>query len=198
MFRNIGLLIGGLTSLWTVTLLAQDAVLGETYGNGVHAYFACDPLAAYENLTAAINGGSKDPRAFYFRGLAFLKLGRSPDAQLDFRTGAELETQDVGRFYNVGKALERVQGSARLELEKYRMAARMAAMEETERVRKARYESLRREESRVLRQPAADPQAAALAPERLTRPAADIDPFATPAEVAGSQGTAEASGKAPD
>ena len=52
----------------------------------------------------------------------------------------------------MGKSLERVQGSARLELETYRVAARMAAYEQAERLRKARYEALQREESRVLRE----------------------------------------------
>jgi hypothetical protein len=154
MFRSIVLLVGGLASLGTASLFAQDAVLGQEYGAGVHAFFAGDYAGAYEHLAVAIQGGSKDPRAFYFRGLACLNLGRGPDATIDFRKGAELESADVNRFYNVGKALERVQGSGRAELEKYRVAARMAALEAAEKLRKERYEALQREESRVLREQA--------------------------------------------
>ena len=150
MFRSIVLLVGGLASLSTASLLAQDAVLGQEYGSGVHAYFMGNPELAYERLSAAVEGGSKDPRVFYFRGLAFLQLGRPQDAAIDFRKGAELESNDTNRFYNVGKALERVQGAPRVELENYRINARMAALEEIENVRKARYEAVQREEARAV------------------------------------------------
>ncbi|MBU4399720.1 MAG: hypothetical protein KKE86_10345 [Planctomycetes bacterium] len=175
------LLAGGLVSLCAATASAGEAVLGQEYGSGVHAFFTGDNIAAHERLTAAIKGGSKDPRAFYFRGLVYLKLGRGPEAAMDFRHGAELESKDLNRFYNVGKALERVQGEARIELERYRVEARMAALEEVERIRKARYEAIRREEARVLR------EQALAAPEEPIKPApatpAEADnPFAVPEE----------------
>jgi hypothetical protein len=184
MFRSIVVLVGGLASLSAVPLFAQEAVLGQEYGAGVHAFFAGDYAGAYEQLSVAIQGGSKDPRAFYFRGLACLNLGREPDATIDFRKGAELESSDVNRFYDVGKALERVQGSARTELEKYRVAARMAALEAAEKVRKQRYEAIQREESRVLREQARNAPPAG--EEIVSPPAAedeDEDPFAVPGEV---------------
>jgi tetratricopeptide (TPR) repeat protein len=152
MVRSIVLLVGGLASLSTVSLFAQDAVLGQEYGSGVHAYFTGDAMKAYERLTAAVDHGSKDPRVFYFRGLAYLKLGRPQEAVTDFRKGAELESKDINRFFNVGRALERVQGAERLELENYRVDARMAALEQSEKLRKARYEEMKREEERVMRE----------------------------------------------
>ena len=178
MFRSIVLLVGGLASLSTASLLAQNAVLGQKYGQGVHDYFAGNSLKAYEQLTAAVEGGSKDPRVYYFRGLAYLKLGRGPEASQDFRKGSELETSDVNKFYNVSKALERVQGSARVNLECYRVDARMAAMERAAKLRKARYEAIEREESRVLRKQSLAPAEPIQTPE----PAAELDladPFAT-------------------
>jgi hypothetical protein len=84
--------------------------------------------------------------------LAYLKLGRPQEAVTDFRKGAELESKDINRFYNVGRALERVQGAERLELENYRVDARMAALEQSEKLRKARYEEMKREEERVMRE----------------------------------------------
>jgi tetratricopeptide (TPR) repeat protein len=205
MFRRIVLLVGGLASLSTVSLYAQDAVLGQQYGNGVHAYFSGDSKDAYDRLTAAIEGGSKDPRAFYFRGLAYLKLGRPEEAVADFRKGAELESKDVNRFYNVGKALERVQGQARQELETYRVNARMTALEETEKLRKARYEAIQREEERVLREQAiaapekpVDAGEAAKTADEAKNPFApeaespkDVDkPAATPEKAAPKKSTA--------
>jgi hypothetical protein len=182
MLRTIVLLVGGLASLSAVSLFAQDAVLGQEYGSGVHAYFMGDSQTAYERLTAAAQGGSKDPRVFYFRGLTYLQLGRPQEATMDFRKGADLESKDINRFYNVGKALERVQGSARLQLEDYRVDARMAALEQAERIRKARYEAMKREEDRVLREQSL---AAPEGPEVVPPPAAESDnPFAAPAATA--------------
>ncbi len=182
MFRAIVVLVGGLVLFHAAALVAQEAVLGQEYGNGVHAYFAGDYTKAHEQLTAAIAGGSQDPRAFYFRGLAYLNLGRPTEAAADFRKGAELESKDVNKFYDVGKALERVQGAGRLELENYRVAARAAAYEQAERLRKARYEALQREESRVVREQSQGGEESGKGVEPLPAPGDETDPFATPGE----------------
>jgi hypothetical protein len=200
MFRSIVLLVGGMASLCAGSVFAQDVVLGQKYGLGVHAYFAGDNVNACEQLTAAIDGGSKDPRAFYFRGLAYLKLGRAPEANLDFQKGADLESRDFNKFYNVAKSLERVQGSPRIALENFRADARIAVYAEAERMRKARYEAIQREEQRVLRNQTVAPlldatkggeaasatDAAAFAPPEEKSAAeenkpADKKPVATPA-----------------
>jgi tetratricopeptide (TPR) repeat protein len=193
MLRTMVLLVGGLASLSAVSVFAQEAALGQQYGSGVYAYFSGDAPKAYDILTSVIDHGSKDPRAFYFRGLAYIKLGRPQEAVADFRKGAELESKDINRFYNVGKALERIQGADRVELENYRVAARMAAYEAEENLKKARYEAVRREEERVVR------EQAVLAPEKpidqaeLNENAEEVatpDPFAVPAG-------AKKAGKAP-
>ncbi len=185
MFRRIVLLVGGLASLCASSLFAQDAVLGQKYGLGVHAYFAGEYPKATAELTAAIDGGSKDPRAFYFRGLAYLKLGREPEANADFQKGADLESRDVNKFYNVSKSLERVQGSARAALETFRVNARMAALEQAEKMRKARYEAIRRDEERVLREQAAIPTPPEPAKgAQAAQPPSDVDLFANPEEKA--------------
>ncbi|MGD0655173.1 MAG: hypothetical protein ABSA16_12570 [Thermoguttaceae bacterium] len=164
MFRSLVLLVGGLASLWSSSSQAQEAVLLQIYDKGVHEYFSGDYSKAFERLTAAANAGSRDPRVFYFRGLAYLKLGRAPEAEMDFRKAAELESRDINKYYNVGRALERVQGTERKLLESYRVQARMAAYEESEKMRKARYEAIKHEEARVLQQQVAE-GAAALAGE---------------------------------
>src|SRR5262245_3919722 len=55
---------------------AQDSLLDDLYGRGVHAFFARNYPSAHELFTAAIKGGSRDPRAYYFRGLVYSRLGR--------------------------------------------------------------------------------------------------------------------------
>jgi tetratricopeptide (TPR) repeat protein len=179
MFRSFLLLVGGLASLSAVPMFAQDPALGQKYGYGVHAYFSGDYPKAYEQLTAAIQVGSKDPRVFYFRGLAYLQLGRGPEAAQDFQQGADLESKDTNKFYNVSKALERVQGAPRVELENYRVHARMALYGEEERLRKARYEAIQREESRVVREQSAGSPETIKTPEPAAAPTAEpADPFA--------------------
>lgn len=180
MFRRIVLLVVAGASLCAGSMFAQDVVLGQKYGLGVHCYFAGDYVKAYEQLTDAIDSGSKDPRAFYFRGLAYLKLGRTPEANLDFQKGADLESRDTNKFYNVAKSLERVQGAARVALENFRVEARMAVYAEAERMRKARYEAIQREEQRVLR------SQTVIIPTPPPEPAkpAEPDVFTAPAEKA--------------
>lgn len=111
--------------------------LARTYGSGVHAYFCGDYDRSYEDLTAAIEAGSQDPRARYFRGLAALRIGRLDEAEADFAEGADLEARALGGW-SVSRSLERVQGHDRLRLERYRARARVAAHQrdlEAERVR---------------------------------------------------------------
>jgi hypothetical protein len=114
-------------------LVADDAVLGQIYGNGVHAYFGQEYQKAYDDFSSAIDGHSRDPRCYYFRGLTLLKLGRPEQAETDFEHGAKLESAvDQARAYDVARSLERIQGSDRSTLEKQRMKARIAVMKRTE------------------------------------------------------------------
>ena len=132
-------------------IVAQEPVLEEFYGSGVHHYFAGDYGRAISDLDAAINGGSADPRAYYFRGLAKLRAGG--DANADFQKGAELETADSNQYYPVGKALERVQGSTRMTIERYRSLARATALASQQRRDTERYQRLQQREPTVLRAP---------------------------------------------
>jgi len=125
---------------------AQEAVLEQIYGRGVHAYFSQDYQTAHQRFTMAIENGAEDPRVYYFRGLTYMNLGRPEQAEGDFEKGAKLETKDLDRSYNVAKALERVQGAVRLDLEQHRVKARMASLERQQTIRRARYDELRGQE----------------------------------------------------
>lgn len=107
----------------------EDGILAVAYGNGVHAYYAGDYQRSYDELSTTIEGGTQDPRAFYFRGLAALKLGRLDEAEADFALGANAEAAGRGNW-PVGRSLERIQGEPRLQLEKHRVRARMAALQQ--------------------------------------------------------------------
>lgn len=104
---------------------AQDALVRAAYGKGVHAFYAGQLQEAERFLTEAIHAGSRDPRCFYFRGLAMLRTGQSSAAEGDFRMAAALEVQHAGVF-DVGQSLARVQGADRLKLEEIRRETKLA------------------------------------------------------------------------
>lgn len=126
-FKAASIVVCAVTASLIVTSAQarEDSILAIAYGNGVHAYFAGDYQRSYEELSSAIEGGTKDPRVFYFRGLAALRLGRFDEANADFASGADAESAQRGGWA-VGRSLERIQGESRLQLEKYRVRARMA------------------------------------------------------------------------
>lgn len=119
--------------------LAEDLLLSQLYGSGVHQYFQGDTSAARKSFDQAIDMGSTDPRCFYFQGLALLRDGRENEAAESFSKGADLESRQTDRIYSVSKSLERVQGPMRLTLERYRVEARRAAQMERDAERKRRY-----------------------------------------------------------
>ena len=121
MARISSVLVAGCLLVSAAAASAQDPLTAQLYGSGVHAFFSGDSKGAYESLTAAIEGGSQDPRVFYFRGFTEQRMGRPQDAEADFQKGAELEGGDMNGVFPVSKSLERIQGSRRgPALEKYR------------------------------------------------------------------------------
>lgn len=162
---------------------AQDSLLAELYGQGVHAFFAENYSQAHELLTMAIDQGSMDPRAYYFRGLTYGRLGRPDEEVADYQHGAELEAGGTTRVYPVGLSLQRVQGKERLELERYRQVARLTIRMRNNKATAARYESIQRGEADVLRDPNRKPPANAA--EIVGNPPADAsDPFGAGASEA--------------
>src|SRR5688500_8229918 len=53
---------------------AQELGVSGMYGRGVHAYFSGQTRDGYNYLSSAIDRGSQDPPAFYFRGVAYQRL----------------------------------------------------------------------------------------------------------------------------
>jgi hypothetical protein len=166
---------------------SDSLALANAYGTGVHAFYSGDLNRSIADLTSAIDGGTSDPRAWYYRGLAAWRLGRFDEAEADFREGAERETSTIGSW-PVSRSLERVQGTERLRLERYRTRARVAALERDRALIRRRYVEIEDAQPEVLRQrrplpatPADDGVFAAPA-ERVPAPAAA--PVEEPAEPA--------------
>lgn len=157
--------------------MTEVTALARAYGGGVHAYFSGDAQRAYDDLTQAIEAGTRDPRAWYFRGLAALKLGRLDEAEADFSTAATRETEAAGDWA-VSRSLERVQGPDRLALERHRVRARVAGLEQRRQAVERRYSDIESRQTEMLRQR----RPAGLSPDPLPKFGEELP--ATPAEPA--------------
>ncbi len=118
------------------SILAWGAVAGawadddqaiEAFGLGVHSYFGGNFEIANQQLSAAIEANTGDPRPYFFRGLVQQRMEQPKLASGDFKKGAEIEWGSVGQSFDVDDSLERIQGPIRLEIEKYRREAAVRA-----------------------------------------------------------------------
>ncbi len=105
------------------------AAPADMYGDAVSAYYARDYETATELFSELVDKQTSDPRVYYFRGLAAHAQGKADAAAADFKAGAELEASGRSRV-DIGKALERVQGPVRVEIESSRRAAKQALAKE--------------------------------------------------------------------
>jgi hypothetical protein len=120
---------------------AQNSILAEMYGRGVHAYYCGLNDDASRYLSMAIDNGIQDPRAYYFRGLVAYSSGRIAEAEADWQLGAELEAS--GRTNRaIGRSLARFQGAGRIKLEEIRQRARLNALAIANERSKQRYGEL--------------------------------------------------------
>ncbi len=170
---------------------SAQATSTQALGNAVHAYNTGNFQEAFDHLTPAIDGNSEDPRVHFFRGLALMQLGKSEEAEKEFKAGARLEAGDAVGVYNVNRALERIQGKGRLTIEKLRREAKAEALKKREAAREARREQLQRNEERVIekaRPGAANPKdplgepPASESPAKKNEPMPEEKPEEKPAE----------------
>jgi len=151
----------GFGSVAVAAPTGAEPSLARVYGVGVHAYYSGAHQRSYDDLTQAIESGSKDPRVWYFRGLAARKLGRFDEAEADFSTAADRESEAVAAW-DVARSLERVQGLDRMAIERHRMRAGVAKQQNQLRRYERRYVESDRRQPEVQRQirpmaPANDP-----------------------------------------
>ncbi len=127
MFRRMsGSLALLIALMFSATAQAQDRYLSQIYGQGVHSFHRGNTAQATQQFTSAIDMGMNDPRPYYFRAIANLRSGNGYSAESDIRQGATLEVNGSGS-YSIGRALERIQGPARLRFENLRRSALLQA-----------------------------------------------------------------------
>ena len=204
MSRNV--ITGGFLACFSLLLLpglpgkvaAQDTVLTELYGRGVHSFHRGDYGQAHRLLETAVAEGTTDPRVHYYLGLTSYRLGDQEAAEKSFAVGAQLEL-DRGTSYPIGKALERVQGPERLLLEDYRDRVRTEHFLNQKARDRARYEARQAAEENILRDRTRPAPAIPTEPPVPVPPSDTTDPFgsgggpppAAPAPVAPSREPAE-------
>ena len=110
---------GGTIQITPAEVLTQDRAARE-YGAGVRAYQSKDFSKALAALESAVKLDPVDARYWYYLGFAQLELGKKEAAETSFRKGFELESRDKPNTALVAEALERIQGTARRELGRYR------------------------------------------------------------------------------
>ena len=175
--------------------MADTPLSRDFMGSGMHAFHAGSYQRSIDDLTAAIDAGSQDPRSYYFRALALLRQGREDDAIADMQEGALLESGGPGGVV-VGRSLERVQGRDRLLLEQYRRRALIEQQARDQRRIEERYTEMIESEPERLRQrrpeafvPPATTSTPSPAAPTTPAPAAattNDDPFAPPANGSGA------------
>lgn len=107
---------------------ANQALLSEMFGRGIHAFYVGNQDDAQKMFTSAIEHGLEDPRVFYFRGIIAFEGGNKEQAVEDWKRGADLEANSRVNF-EVGRTLSRFQGNGRITLESIRQTAKLAAFE---------------------------------------------------------------------
>ncbi|MEQ1827190.1 MAG: hypothetical protein ABL921_14640 [Pirellula sp.] len=136
------ILLLSLVTLSLPSILRAQDPLDEMYGQAVHSFYRGDVFRAEELLNEVIGAGSMDPRPYFFRGLCQARSGVEA-GMADFDRGAELEMEGK-KVVNVGKALERIQGPVRVQIEKARSKARLASRARLLEMQRTRYEEMQR------------------------------------------------------
>ncbi|MEM9825413.1 MAG: hypothetical protein AAF958_02430 [Planctomycetota bacterium] len=142
------------TALLPSPASAQNPILLDAYGRGVHSFYSGRTQEASQSLSAAVNGGLQDPRAYYYLGMVASQRGNQYEAENYWRQGAQLEAEGkiVG---SIGRALTRFQGRGRIKLEEIRRKAKLDYLAIAAAKSRQRFGEIQAAESSVLRNPAA-------------------------------------------
>ena len=172
------MMVACVTLLYTSAGAAQVKAnrLNERYSQGLHAYYSGELEAAHSAFSEVIKAGFQNPCCYYFRGMVSYQQGDKQSAQQDFQVGAAREANAIRQKFPISKSLERVQGGARVMIERARLQARLAVLQKRLTREKQRYEALVRNEAKVVRKAAPEPGAAEPAIEIKSKAA--NDPFA--------------------
>ena len=94
------------------------------YSRGLNMFALGDYNQAFDNFTQACRANPNDPRPIYYQGICQARLNGESVAIPYYQKAALVEMAAKGGTYDIGKALQRVQGVERLTLENVRKQVR--------------------------------------------------------------------------
>ena len=109
---------GGTVQITPAEVLTEDRAARD-YNSGVSAYQFRNYTGALAALESAVKLNPADARYWYYLGLTQWELGKHDEARAAFKKGYDLESRNKPNAALVGEALERIQGTARRELNRY-------------------------------------------------------------------------------
>ncbi len=90
------------------------------YSAGIDEYQSGNYAKSEKEFISAIRQNKRDARYLYYLGLSRLMQGKDNLAEDDFRAGALLELRGLPSMRVINASLERVQGTARETINKFR------------------------------------------------------------------------------
>jgi hypothetical protein len=103
------------------SLAIPDPILAEVhYATGLRNFWSGRYADAERDFLEAVTAYSQDARYFFYLGLTRLALNKPGDAEADFEQGGRLEAQGQPGRSAVSAALERIQGTPRKTLNRFR------------------------------------------------------------------------------
>jgi len=98
-----------------------DPVRAERFfSQGLQLYYSRQYVAAEEQFEIAARTNDQDARILYFLGLTHLPLGKIDAAHDEFRRAADLERRGLPGTTTINSLFERIQGSERQLINRYR------------------------------------------------------------------------------
>lgn len=109
----------------------NPTLASEFFGVGFDAYWKADYSKALTYLNHGLQASDRDARLWYYKGFAEIELGRQHEALASLAEAVRVQLAHPTQNRRVSRALERIQGDARVRLEEARLQAqsmlRMAA-----------------------------------------------------------------------
>lgn len=96
---------------------ADPALAARLYSLGYSAYWRGDYAGALSNLEAAHKASDRDARVWYYKGFAEIALKQDDHAVQSFARAVRLQLDHPEQSGQIYGALERIQGSLRIQIQ---------------------------------------------------------------------------------
>ncbi len=102
----------------------NPGLASEFYGVGFDAYWKADYAKALKYLNNGLLASDRDARIWYYKGFVEIELGQQDEATASLAEAVRLHLASPGQNRQIARALERIQGDARVRLQEAMLQAR--------------------------------------------------------------------------